>query len=109
MLVQTLPWVTGNEVIVENVNANIPVSLSWFLLPFLASFASLPQLNSLIQDFNGLIWPNSAVSLRFCDSAAAKYEKMIWYFPAAESQNCKRGQPRFCRETELDHIRPLQT
>ena len=29
-------WVTGNKVIVKNVNANIPVSLSWFLLPFLA-------------------------------------------------------------------------
>ena len=31
-----LPWVVGNEVIVKNVNANVPVSLSWFLLPFLA-------------------------------------------------------------------------
>ena len=30
------PWVAGNEVIVKNVNANIPVSLSWFLLSFLA-------------------------------------------------------------------------
>ena len=30
------PWVTGNEAIVKNVNADIPVSLSWFLLPFLA-------------------------------------------------------------------------
>ena len=29
-------WVAGNEVIVKNVNANIPVSLSCFLLPFLA-------------------------------------------------------------------------
>ena len=29
-------WVARNEVIVKNVNANIPVSLSWFLLPFLA-------------------------------------------------------------------------
>ena len=31
-----IPWVAGNEVIVTNVNANIPVSLSWLLLPFLA-------------------------------------------------------------------------
>ena len=48
-------WVAGNEVIAKNVNANIPVSyrgffcLSWF------SFASLPQLNPLIQIGNGLI------------------------------------------------------
>ena len=33
-LVET--WVAGNEVIVKNVNANIPVSLSWLLRPFLA-------------------------------------------------------------------------
>ena len=31
-----LAWVAGNEVIVKNVNATIPVSLSWLLLPFLA-------------------------------------------------------------------------
>ena len=31
-------WVAGNEVIVKNVNANIPVSLPWLLLPFLAFF-----------------------------------------------------------------------
>ena len=30
------PLVAGNEVIVKNINANIHVSLSWFLLPFLA-------------------------------------------------------------------------
>ena len=35
------PWVAGNEVIVKNVNANIPVSLSWLLRPFLA-FLSFP-------------------------------------------------------------------
>ena len=29
------PWVAGNEVTVKNVNANIPVSLSWLLRPFL--------------------------------------------------------------------------
>ena len=30
------PWVAGDEVIIKNVNANMPVSLSWFPLPFLA-------------------------------------------------------------------------
>ena len=30
------PWVAGNELLVENANANIPVSLSWLLLPFSA-------------------------------------------------------------------------
>ena len=29
-------WVAGNEVVVKNVNANIPVSLSWLLRTFLA-------------------------------------------------------------------------
>ena len=48
-----VPWVTGNKVIDKNVNANIPVSLS-FCLSW-PSFASLPQLNSLIQVFSGLI------------------------------------------------------
>ena len=32
-----LAWVAGNEVIVTIANTNIPLSLSWFLLPFLAS------------------------------------------------------------------------
>ena len=38
-------WVAGNEVIVKNVNANMPVSLSWLLLPFLAllCFAATAQ------------------------------------------------------------------
>ena len=55
--VHILSWVAGNEVIVKNVNANIPVSLSWLLRPFLArlSFASLAQLNSLLQVRSGLI------------------------------------------------------
>ena len=34
-------WVAGNEVIVITVNANIPVSLSWLLRPFLA-FLCIP-------------------------------------------------------------------
>ena len=29
-------WVAGNKIIVKNVDENIPVSLLWFLLPFLA-------------------------------------------------------------------------
>ena len=46
-------WVAGNEVIVKNVNANIPVSLSWFLLPFLAFLcfpASAQSIASLIHN-----------------------------------------------------------
>ena len=35
-LFTVFPWVAGNEVIVKNVNAHIPVSLSWLLRPFLA-------------------------------------------------------------------------
>ena len=48
-------WVTGNEVIAKNVNANIPVSLSWFFRLSWPSFAFLPQLNSLIQVCSDLI------------------------------------------------------
>ena len=33
---QDPPWVAGNEEIVKNENANIPVSFSWFLRAFLA-------------------------------------------------------------------------
>ena len=74
-------WVAGNEVIAKNLNANIPGSLSYFLLPFLAVLcfpASAQCINSSLQ------WLNS-VSL--------------------QSQNRKRGQPRFCSETELGHCR----
>ena len=34
-------WVAGNGVIVKNVNANIPVSLSWLFLPFMFAFTFL--------------------------------------------------------------------
>ena len=53
------PWVAGNEVIVKNVNANIPVSLSWFLLPFLVSLglsSSTEPIDSSLQ------WPNQFLS-----------------------------------------------
>ena len=38
-------WVAGKEVIVKNVNANIPVSLSWLRLPFLAFLCFAADLN----------------------------------------------------------------
>ena len=51
-------WVAGNEVIVKNVNANIPVSLSWLLLPFLAllCFAATAQFTD-----SSLHWPNGLI------------------------------------------------
>ena len=58
------PWVAGNEVVVKNVNARYMClyrgffCLSWF------SFASLPQLISLLQVHSGLI-------LFLCKSEAA--------------------------------------
>ena len=51
-------WVAGNEVIVKNVNANIPVSLSWLLLLFLAFLcfpASAQSIDSSLQWLNGQI------------------------------------------------------
>ena len=50
-------WVAGNEVIVKNVNANIPVSLLWFLLPFLAFLccsASAQSIDSSLQSPNSV-------------------------------------------------------
>ena len=40
---------------------------------------------------------------QYCVPSIAEidYEKVFSYVSAAESQNCKRGQPRFCRETAL--------
>ena len=48
-------WVAGNKVILKNVNANIPVSLSWLLLAFLA-FLSHPSSAQPID--SSLQWPN---------------------------------------------------
>ena len=52
------------KVIVENVNASIPMSLSWFFLPFLA-FLCLLATAQFID--SSLYWPNSV----FCKSEAA--------------------------------------
>ena len=74
MQVQRKPWVAGNEVIVQNVNANVSVSLSWFLLPFLALLC-FPATAQFID--SSLYWPNSVFlqkggcpRLRFCFAAA---------------------------------------
>ena len=82
-------WVAGNEMIINNVNAKIPVSSSWLLLPFLA-FLCFPASSQPID--SSLYWPNSVSvqkrgcpRLRFCDSV----------------ENRKRGQPHFCTETQL--------
>ena len=67
--------------IVKNVNANIPVSLSWLLLPFLAllCFAATAQFTD-----SSLYWPNGLIqflckarlpsfaALRFSSGAAGK-------------------------------------
>ena len=53
--------------IVKNVNANVPVSLSWLLLPFLAllCFAATAQFTD-----SSLYWPNGLIQF-LCKSEAA--------------------------------------
>ena len=62
------PWVAGNEVIVKNVNANIPVSLSWFLLPFLAFLCFPASAQFIASSCNGL-------SLFLCKSKSKSLSK----------------------------------
>ena len=86
------------KTIVKNVNANIPVSLSWFLLPFL-TFLCFPASAQSID--SSLQWPNS-VSLQkrgysrlwFCDSVAGLNQ---WIGLRQGS----KGKPRKAEETMI--------
>ena len=64
-------WVAGNEVIVKNVNANLPMSLWWFLLPFLAFLcfpASAQPIDSSLQCTNSVsLQKRGCPRLQFCN------------------------------------------
>ena len=89
---QITPWVAVNDVIVKNVNANIPVSLSWLLRPFLA-FLCFPGSAQFIASIR------SGLIQFLCKSEAALVRSgLIQFLCKSEA-----ALVRFCREIELGH------
>ena len=94
-----IAWVAGNEAIVKNVNANIPVSLSWFLLPLLAFLCFLASARPI---YSSLQWPNYRTanegSLAFAEKlnkAIANLNQWVKLRPGS------RGKPRKAEETTI--------
>ena len=62
---QILAWVAVNEIMVKNVNSNIPVSLSWLFLPFVAFLCFLAAAQFLAEKLNQAIANlNQGIELR---------------------------------------------